>query len=402
MKNKANKPHIRLSVIARMGFLNLRFKRFRSLVTILGVAIGIGSVYLLISFGLGLQNIVQGEIVGNKAINTVDITSANSTIITITPEKVNQIKSISHVSDVSGIYMFASQVAIDNSSVDLVSYGVDSLYLSQSDLKLIVGSMVNPEKTDEIVVNTSLLEAVGINYLGTALNKELTIKFSPESGKTVDKKMRIVGAINSGSGAGSEIFVSYKVFQEAGVTEFTQAKAVVDSREAIGDVRKAIESYGFETTSPIDTLNQVNDVFRFFNLILVGLGSIGLVIAVLGMINTLTVSLLERTREISLMIAIGARPKDMQRLFTVEAMILSMSGGVAGMLIASAIGYTVNFILNQFAQARGIDYAFSVFYTPWPLILGMLALMLLIGLTVSFVPARRASRINPITALHQE
>lgn len=385
-----------------MAVLNLRFKRFRSLVTIIGVAIGIGSVYLLISFGLGLQNIVQGEIVGNKAINTIDITSVNSTIINVTDQSLEQIKSVSHVTDVSGVYMFASQVSLDNSSVDLVSYGVDSLYLSLSDLNLTAGEMIDPEKTDQIVVNNSLLEAVGINYLGTALGKELNVKFSPESGKVIDKKMKVSGVIDSGASAGSEIFVSYKVFQEAGVSEYTQAKAVVDSREAIPDARRAIESYGYETTSPVDTLNQVNEVFRFFNLILVGLGSIGLVIAVLGMINTLTVSLLERTREISLMIAIGARPKDMQRLFMVEALLLSLTGGIAGMLGAGALGMIANFILNQFAYARGIDYAFSVFYTPLWLVAGMLLLMIAIGLIVSFVPARRASRINPITALHQE
>lgn len=405
MKNnigiRPNKPHIRTAMVIKMAVSNLRFKRFRSLVTILGVAIGIGSVYLLISFGFGLQNIVQGEIVGNKSINTIDITSTNSTIISLNPESVSQIESIAHITDLSGIYMYASQVTLDGSSADLVAYGVDALYLNLSDLNVIAGSLLDTEKTDEIVINSSLLESVGIDYRAKAINKEMTIKFSPEAGKVVDKKMRIVGVIDSGA-TGSEIFISQKVFQEAGIADFTQAKVVVDSRDSITDVRHAIESLGYETTSPADTLNQVNDVFNFFNLILVALGSVGLVIAVLGMINTLTVSLLERTREISLMIAIGARPKDMQRLFTTEALLLSLSGGIAGILLASGVGMIVNFILNQFASARGVDYAFSVFYAPPLLILGMLALMMLIGVLVSYVPARRAARINPIKALHQE
>ncbi len=395
-----NQPHIQLRMIVKMAVLNLRFKRFRSIVTILGVVIGIGSIFLLISLGLGLQQLVQNEIIGNQSINTVDITSSNSTIITLSPENLKQIKSIEHVTDVSGIYVLASHVTLDGSSVDLVAYGVDSLYLSLSNLNVQTGRPIDPNKTDELVISSSLLEAVGIKDAKTAINKEININFAPEGEGSVDKKMRIVGVINSTTG--SEIFVSQKVFQQANVANFTQAKAIVDNRSSIADARRSIESLGYETTSPVDTLDQINEVFRFFNIFLVGLGSIGMVVAVLGMINTLTVSLLERTREIALMIAIGARPKDVQRLFTAEAIILSLTGGVLGMVLASGLGYTINLVLNQFAKDRGVVDGFSIFSSPPLLVIGTLVFMVLIGITVSFVPARRAARINPIEALRQE
>lgn len=404
MKNKnkfhQTQPHIHLSMIIKMAALSLRFKRFRSFVTILGVVIGIGSIYLLISLGLGLQQLVQNEIIGNQSINTIDITPANSTIITLSPENLQQIKSIDHVEDVSGIYVLASQVTLDGSSIDLVAYGVDSLYLQLSNLNLEAGRPIDPAKSDELVINNSLLEAIGIKDLKSAINKEINVNFSPEGERSVDKKMRIVGVINSGTG--SEVFVSQKVFQEANVASFTQAKAIIDDRSSISSARRSIESLGYETTSPVDTLDQINEVFRFFNIFLLGFGSIGMVIAVLGMINTLTVSLLERTREIALMLAIGARPKDMQRLFTVEAIILSLTGGIFGMLLATGLGYTVNLVLNQFAKDRGVVDGFSIFATPLFLIVGTLAFMVLIGIVVSFVPARRAARINPIEALRQE
>lgn len=404
MKNKnklhSTKPHIRIRMIIKMANANIRFKRFRSIVTILGIVIGIGSVYLLISFGMGLQQLVQGEIIGNKSISTVDITSANSTIIKLSPDNLKQIKSITHVVDASGTYMLASQVTLDGSAVDLVAYGIDSLYLNLSDLNLLSGRLIDPAKTDELIISSALLEAVGINNFDSAINKEMTVKFSPQGGNPVDKKMHVVGVINSGSG--SEIFMSQKVFQEANVANFTQVKAVIDNRSSIPDARHSIESLGYETTSPVDTLDQVNQVFHFFNLILVGLGSIGMIIAVLGMINTLTVSLLERTREIALMIAIGARPKDMRRLFTTEAILLSLTGGFIGIILATGLGYTINLVLNQFAMDRGVASRFNIFSTSFILVIGMLSLMVLIGVIVSYVPARRAARINPIEALHQE
>ncbi len=394
------RPHIHLGMVIKMAVLSLRFKRFRSFVTILGVVIGIGSVYLLISLGLGLQQLVQDEIIGNQSINTVDITPANSTIITLSPENLKQIKSIEHVEDVSGIYILASQVTLDGSSIDLIAYGVDSLYLQLSNLILEAGRPIDPAKSNELVINNSLLEAIGIKDFKSAIGKEINVNFSPEGERSVDKKMRIVGVINSGTG--SEIFVSQKVFQETNVANFTQAKAIIDNRSSISNVRRTIESLGYETTSPVDTLDQINEVFRFFNIFLLGFGSIGMVIAVLGMINTLTVSLLERTREIALMLAIGARPKDVQRLFMAEAIILSVTGGILGMLLASGLGYTVNLVLNQFAKERGIVDGFSVFSTPLFLTVCTLVFMVVVGVVVSFIPARRASRINPIEALRQE
>ena len=233
--------------------------------TILGVVIGIGSIYLLISLGLGLQQLVQNEIIGNQSINTIDITPANSTIITLSPENLQQIKSIEHVEDVSGIYVLASQVTLDGSSIDLVAYGVDSLYLELSNLNLEAGRPINPAKSDELVINNSLLEAIGIKDLKSAINKEINVNFSPEGERSVDKKMRIVGVINSGTG--SEIFVSQKVFQEANVASFTQAKAIIDDRSSISNARRSIESLGYETTSPVDTIDQINEVFRFFNIL---------------------------------------------------------------------------------------------------------------------------------------
>lgn len=129
---------------------------------------------------------------------------------------------------------------------------------------------------------------------------------------------------------------------------------------AFANVRRSIESLGYATSSPIDTLDQVSQVFRFLNIILVGLGSVGMVIAALGMLNTLKVSLLERTQEIALMMAIGARPKDMRHMFTVEAIVLSL----IGILFATLIGFAIDLILSQYASGRGLVDHFSLFAHP--------------------------------------
>lgn len=401
MKNSKNQQHIQTPVILRMAIANLKFKRFRSFITILGVTIGIGSIYLLLSFGLGLQNLVKGEVVGNRSIETVDVTSPDPLVIRFSEENVNKIESLENVTDASKLYILAGQVKMGSSSLDSVIYGVDSIYQDLTDVSTTTGRFINSEVDDQIVVGKPLLDALGIDDAGSVIDQSIHITFTPNGGKQVSKDMKITGVIDSQI-SGLEVFVPQKLFTEFGATDYEQVKLVVNDRDNIDGVRRAVESFGFDTTSPIDTLEQVNQVFKVFNLILAGLGGIGLVIAILGMLNTLTISLLERTKEIALMLTIGARPKDMRRLFTIEAMLLSLIGGLLGVIGASTIGLLVNLVLNQLSKSRGISYTFNVFYHSFWLILGMLAVMLIIGYVVSYVPARRASRINTIDALRHE
>ena len=392
--------YIQLRMIVRMAISNLKFKRFRTIITILGIVIGIGSIFLLVSFGIGLQQLVQGQIIGNASINTVDVTPSNSKLLKLTSDKLEQIHAIAGVTDVSGVFIGASKVSINGASADLVAYGIDPLYMKLSNISLTTGRAVKDDAPDEIVVNSSFLASAGMTDPSAAINKEVDLTLTSAAGKANKTKQHIVGVVDTG--VGSEGFVATETFKRAGIDTYTQAKVVVDDRGNIAAVRRSIESLGYETTSPVDTLDQVNQVFRFLNIILIGLGSVGMVIAVLGMLNTLTVSLLERTKEIALMIALGARPKDMRRLFVVEAVVLSLIGAVIGIVVAMLLGLVVDAVLNQYANGRGIVDHFTLFANPPLLIIGVLLFMVLIGVLVSFVPARRAARINPIEALRQE
>ena len=170
----------------------------------------------------------------------------------------------------------------------------------------------------------------------------------------------------------------------------------------VESLRKQIESLGFETASPVDTLDQINQVFKFFTIILGGFGAIGMVVSVLGMFNTLTISLLERTQEIGLMMAMGSRNRDMRRLFIIEAFLLSVVGAAAGITLAVIGGKGVNLIMNSFAHGRGVTGDFELFSTPLWLMGALLVFMVIVGMLVVFFPSRRAAHINPLDALRRE
>ncbi len=196
--------------------------------------------------------------------------------------------------------------------------------------------------------------------------------------------------------------MSNRITLNEGISEATQLKVVALNKDAVPQIRKGIEALGFVTSSPLDTINQIDQVFTLLRFVLVGFGGIGMIIAVLGMFNTLTISLLERTREIGLMISLGARKQDVKRMFITEALILSLLGGGFGVLGAIVLSTVANIVLNSYARGNGVTETIRVFIISPGLVAITLLLSALLGLVVVYFPARRASQINPIDALHNE
>lgn len=392
--------HIRLSALIRMAAANLRYKKLRSSLTIIGIAIGIGSVFLLMSFGLGLQELVATQVSQGSSINTIDVNTTGSRILKVDDGIVKGMEKISNVEHASGYFAKAGKLNIDGASADVVVYGVDKLYIETSNMILLAGANVDPSVENQIVLSNTILEAVGISDYKQAINMPVTATIKFGDNESTDKKLTVVGVISSGNG--TEAFVSQKLFVLGGENNFAGAKVQVKERQFIADVRKAIESLGYTTASPVDTLEQVDQFFRILRVILVSFGTIGMVIAILGMINTLTVSLLERIREVALMNALGARPRDMKNLFILEAVLLAMIGGILGIVGALIFGVTADTVLNRLAMNRGATTGFSVFSSPVWLVAVTILFMALVGYLVAIVPARRAAKVKPVEALRRE
>jgi len=391
-------------LLMTMALKNLTYKKLRSILTISGVVIGIGSVFLLISFGLGLRQLVTEEVTGAQSIKTIDVNSPNSRIVKLDQSSVDRIADIPDVSQIGTSYSLAGKVALNEAATDTVVFGVNNEFYSLSNISLVSGKAFDDEQPDAIVINMSLLRAFGIEDKATeVLDSELTVEIDTGSDQTSEpltKTFTVAGIAETGSGA--ELFVPQQAFTAYELKSFSQAKVTVEDTDKVANVRAQIEALGFETLSPLDTVEQINQVFRFFTIALLGFGAIGMFIAVIGMFNTLTISLLERTQEIGLMRAIGGRRKDMRKLFIFEAQLISILGAIAGIVLALILATLINLVFNSLARTRGVTETFSLFSFPLWLVLSMLLFMATVGIIVAYLPARRASRINPIDALRHE
>lgn len=399
-----NRKAISFYILIDIAWRNLVSKKLRTFLTLFGIIIGIGAIFFLFSFGLGLRDLVAKQVVGDRSIKSIDISTPNSKILSLNDALLNKLNNLPHVSKVGGAFSYPGSVSYKNSESDSVVYAIDKNYQDLSTLNLTAGRLLNKTDSRVAVVNTSLLSSIGITKKAEALGKTISVKIPlkdlPNGQTEVKKEFTIQGVIDSGSGG--ELFIPAGILQAAGAKHYSQIKLVADDTENVASLRKQIESLGYQTDSPIDTLSQINQIFKFFTVILVGFGSIGMVVSVLGMFNTLTISLLERTKEIGLMMALGSRNRDIRRLFILEAILLSIAGAVIGIFGAVLLGKLINLFMNISAHGRGVNQHFELFSTPIWLMLATIGFMVLVGITVSFFPARRGSRISPIDALRHE
>lgn len=389
-------------VLLFMAWRNLMHKKMRTALTLFGIVIGIGAIYFLVSLGLGIQSLVTDRIVGGESVKSLDITAANNTLVDLGQKTYDKLKNLPHVVAIGAMYSTAGIMEYKGSSIDAVTYGVNDIYLKMLDLRLLSGRTFKTGGESEALINKSLLKSLDYKKPEDAIGKKVHINI-PSLGKSdqdFNKEFTIVGV--SSDEVGAEIYIPSDIMSAGGATEFTQVRIESNSIEGVRSLRKQIQALGLSTASPIDTVDQINQMFKFFNFILAGFGAIGMIVAILGMFNTITISLLERTREIGLMIALGGRDTDMRMLIVLEALLLSLVGSTLGIFSATIFGQIINLGLNLFARSRGVSEGFQLFATTWWLVLGSIGFMMLVGLVVVLIPARQAARMNPIDALRRE
>jgi len=196
-------------------------------------------------------------------------------------------------------------------------------------------------------------------------------------------------------------YLPFSDVKNLGVQNYSQLKVVVNDQNDVKDARKAIEALGFKTASVVDTVSRINSLFGTVRLLLSTLGLVALSIAALGMFNTLTVSLLEKTREVGLMKTIGMKSNEVKRLFLAESIIMGLSGGFFGLFLGAGAGYGLSAMLSTFSVARGLG-VINLVYIPIYLVIGILALAFIVGVCTGLYPSYRATKISALNALRYE
>ena len=402
---------------------NLWRRKLRSFLTIGGMSVGIALIVFLVTLGLGLQRIIHSQITNIEALTVLDVSPGSSTLLELNQQTVDSFKQLSGVQDVSASISMSGQLMMKDATTDIAVYGINPQFVRLEGINLASGQNFSADNAAEIVATSIALNLIGLDET-EALGKEVILRAmipTKLEGQTElepvpkDIPVKIAATI-----ANQELVLVYaplKFLEEQGVpasyadakvrvaetprARYTFARVKVADQSEMPVVKKQIENMGYQVESVADTVDQVDQIFLVFQIIVAILGTIAMFVAALGALNTLTVSLLERTREIGLLKALGASSADIYRLFMGEAILMGILGCLCGVGFGIGATASVNAVVRYFAQRFG-GVPVDLFYTPVWFILLLFVIVLVISVVTGYYPARRAVKISPLTALHHE
>jgi ABC-type lipoprotein release transport system permease subunit len=304
----------------------------------------------------------------------------------------------------SGSGVTTTTTSLAQSNVGWVDIASESGIITAPEVKTVD---LSASAKRQAVVNRAMLAVLGINE-SEAIGKKFNTSFVVVGDLLTDPTANIESTLAEYTIAGvipeentPFFYVPFMDLRSLGITNFSQVKVVVKDQGALAKTRQQIESMGYVTRSVADTVAQINSLFATARTVLMLLGLVALGVAALGMFNTLTVSLMERTREVGLMKAMGMKSSEVQELFLTESMIMGFFGGILGIVLGWLMGLIISILLSFFAIFKGVGFV-NITYIPLLFILVIIFLSLLVGLVTGIYPAKRATKISALDALRYE
>lgn len=389
--------------IFRIAWKNLTTNKMRTILTILGISVGIATIIFLISLGFGLQELSIKRISQISSLTALDVTPVQGNV-SLNDTYLKEFEKIPNVEKVSPLYSFAGQVSKEENKTDLVAYAVNSEYFSLQGIKIKAGSIFNDSK-NPIVISTGVAKALNIGEDGL-VGQSLLLQgsFPKESGNDFDVKDAtyvIVGIIDDSSSPFAYVpLSSVQGFLNKNTT-YNSTKVKVTATENIAEAKSSIESKGFKVTSISDTIGQIYSFFKYIQIVLISFGAVALFVASIGMFNTMTIALLERTRDIGIMKSIGVQNGTVKIMFLTESFLISFLGGMLGIGLGFGLGKLVNYVINILAKSVG-GQPENLFVTPILAVAIITGFSILVGIATGIYPAKRAGKLNPLDALRYE
>jgi len=381
----------------------------RTALTILGVSVGIGAVLFLVSFGYGLQETVLNNITTADALLSLDVSSGKSDVIQLNQDSIDKITNLPNVTEVSPVVALPSQITLKEFTADTTLYTIKPSFLNLSGLVPFRGTFFkadnNGNNQKQVVISSAMAQLFNIDptdIVGQQINITTFVPRTDSDGQNqVDvieqtSPFTIVGVVDDERS--SLTYVPADVLENITYSTYVGAKVKVSNSEAMTSVREQIINMGFLVSVLQDTIDQVKKIFSIVQVVLGLFGLIALTVSAIGMFNTMTVMLLERTNEIGIMRSIGVTRKDVRKLFIFEAMIMGFLGGLGGVLLGYLGGFLANIGINVLAHYFG-GQALDLFSSPTWFIVLIILFSTIIGLLTGIFPAQRAAKINPLDAL---
>jgi putative ABC transport system permease protein len=432
-----------------MALGNLARRRGRTALTAAGVTVGVAALVLMVSLGLGLKRQLLRLFETDDSLRTLSVTRVKAEdgakkrtpfslfdlggqIAPMTDKDLEQIQALPGaplaVPDFNMLLRasihipgFTPDFAFEFFPVAGVHPAEESRYAGV----VTMGRMWRPGER-ACLLPTALAEGIlkdlGEFEKGTGVRKELlpsTVRFGAVAGdddEPAKEKLEfaVVGIVDSDRLGirGRQIFLPLEEAKElrratkGGFSFFPYKEGTYPAVEVrvadprgVNDARARLRNMGYNVLGASDVIESINLIFLIVEGFLACIGAIGLVVSLFGIANTMAMAVLERTREIGIMKALGARKRDVGRVFLAEAAAIGALGGAAGL----ALGFLAGSLLDGAAHGlMDLPRRVNLFHvTPW-LAAGSVVFSVMVSVLAGAVPARRAARLDPVAALRYE
>lgn len=462
--------------LLRMSSGNLKRRKLRTFLTVLGVVIGTASIVVMISLGLGLQQSAYEEIEKSGGLTTIRVTgrdgqsdmmmnSKEESEEYITDDVVEKLKKLEHVEFVSPVLELSAIALKGNYEGYLNLQGMSREALEKMNIPLKEGGRLPEENSgslDLIMGNMVIMDfsskSGGSGYWETGelpdidfekdslfLVLDVDAYYQNQSGNGFGNfgsdgdggttaapriaKKYVVKASGVVSGSIEEYnphsYATYcdietlKTFLKKEfrgrvipgqpstnsgkpysyfVYNFAQVK--VDDLESVESVSNEIRALGFQTYSNAEYLESMQKQFAMIQAVLGGIGAVSLLVAAIGIANTMMMSIYERTKEIGVIKVLGCSLKNIRQMFLMEAGFIGLIGGVIGNVLSLIMSFGVNKIVGSIGAEMGVTGKIS--YIPLWLVLVSLVFAIFVGMAAGYFPARRAMKLSPLAAIRNE
>jgi ABC-type antimicrobial peptide transport system permease subunit len=393
------------SDLLRMSLRMFKARTMRTLLTILGMGVGISAILLLVSFGYGIQRTLLQKITTSDALSTLDITRTDDASPPLDRTLVEKLSALPFVEAVIPVVEIRSQAKIDGVTLDSGSVLSSPDFLKLEGLKFSEGKVFS-SSGKEAVITTGMVKAFQKEPAELIGQQATLVLFIPK--ENADKKRReetktpigtpftIVGVVE---GDENLLYASIgSVGDSVTLPSATKIKVKGRSTETLPQLRDEVASISLSASSISETIDQANKVFSVVQIVLMLFGVIALVVSAIGMFNTMTITLLERTEEIGIMKSIGASPGSISLMFIMEATLMGFLGSLMGIILGYLGGETVNILFNLVATNFG-GQKVDLFYSPLWFVGSIIAFGAFVGFLTGVIPARNAARTDALEAL---
>ena len=396
-----------------LAYKNLKHRGLRSWLTMLGIFVGIAAVVSLISLSNGLQEAVLGQF----DVLSPDTLIVQSSGTSFGPPGSGAVRKLTEhdldlIASVNGVDMAIPRllrtVKIEFNKVIGFKYvtsipgdpKMDNLMYKVLNIGLSEGRRLNSEDKGKILVGADLIKKEEFDKQ-IEIGSRIKIQNSSFEVVGIMEKTSSLIINNIGVITQKELEDALNISDEL---DIIMVKVVDKSRteEVAGLIKKAMRrdrdqkegEEDFVVQTPIQALSSINTILTILNIIVSGIAAVSLIIGGIGIANTMYTSVLERTREIGVMKAIGGKNSEILTVFVIEAGLLGLVGGIIGAIIGLAFAFGVAYAANVYLGQQLLVVAIS-----YPLVFLSIGFSFIIGLVSGIMPALQASELKPVQAL---